>query len=88
MRASTSMARYCATKLEQLVAVESSGTPVTVEPHGDALSEGAERRAVEKDVNKSGFGGRLVVIVVFDLMVVEGQAFVEFGERNREADFG
>ena len=36
----------------------------------------------------SGCGGSLFVIVVFDRMVVEGEAFVEFGERNREADFG
>jgi hypothetical protein len=37
-------------------------------------------------MNRSARGGRLVVVVVFDGMVFEGQAFVEFGERNREAD--
>ena len=40
----------------------------------------------ERAVTRSGCGGRLVVIVVFDRMVLEGQAFVEFGERNREAN--
>ena len=50
----------------------------------------AERGATELEqlvaVENSGCGGRLFVIVVFDRMVLEGQAFVEFGERNREAD--
>jgi hypothetical protein len=34
MRASSPIASCCATKLEQRVAVESSGTAVTFEPHG------------------------------------------------------
>src|ERR1700733_14629578 len=38
--------------------------------------------------NGSGGGRRLFVIVVFDGMVVEGESLVEFGERDREADFG
>ena len=50
--------------------------------------EGAERRGAKSAVNRSDCAKRLFVIVVFDGMVLEGQAFVEFGERNREADFG
>src|SRR5208283_4137171 len=39
-------------------------------------------------LNGSGGGGRRpVVVVVFDRMVLEGEAFVEFGERDLEADF-
>jgi hypothetical protein len=50
-------------------------------PEGVDLVGCAPKRAVER----SGCGRRLFVIVVFDGMVLEGQALVEFGERNREA---
>ena len=40
--------------------------------------EGAERRGAKRAVKRSGCGGRLVVIVVFDRMVLERQAFVKF----------
>ena len=48
MRASSPMARYCATKLEQLLGVESFGTAVTVGPHGDALPEGVDQAGGER----------------------------------------
>src|ERR1700677_4699263 len=55
-----------------------------------ASSPMAERGATELEqlvaVENLGCRRRLFVIVVFDRMVLEGQAFVEFGERNREAD--
>src|SRR3984957_16397776 len=57
-----------------------------------ASSPMAERGATELEqlvaVENLGGRGRLVVIVVFDRMVLEGEAFVEFDERNREVDFG
>src|ERR1700677_970207 len=86
MRASSPMARWCATKLKQRLAVDSFGTPVTDGPHGDASRRAGLRRAAKRAMNRSARGGRLVVVVVFDGMVFEGRAFVEFGERNREAD--
>src|SRR5580704_3788818 len=42
--------------------------------------------SAQSRATSSGCGGRLVVVVVFDRMVLERQAFVEFGERNREAN--
>src|ERR1700677_3169671 len=57
-----------------------------------ASSPMAERGATEVEqlvaVENLGCRGRLFVIVVFDRMVLEGKAFVEFDERNREVDFG
>src|SRR5271168_4867240 len=53
---------------------------------GDARPKGVDQAGEEKGPSRSSRWGRLVVIVVFDGMVFEGQAFVEFGERNREAD--
>ena len=52
----------------------------------------AERGATELEqlvaVETFSSPGRLFVIVVFDRMVLEGQAFVEFDERNRKIKFG
>ena len=40
----------------------------------------------KRSLRPSGGGGRRPVVVL-DRMVLEGEAFVEFGERDREADF-
>ena len=57
-----------------------------------ASSPMAERGATELEqlvaVENLGCRGRLFVIVLFDRMVLEGEAFVEFDERNREDDLG
>ena len=72
MRASSPIASYGATNLEQRLAVESSGTAVTLERARVTQAEGG---ACSLSLSSIG-------------MVVEGESLVEFGERNREADFG
>src|SRR5271168_5050810 len=53
-----------------------------------SLSGEPKRPASKKrsSKNRSGSGGRRRVVVL-DRLRLEGKAFVEFGERDREADF-
>ena len=58
------------------------------EEGASAASPSVPRQSSGRSKNRSGGDGRRpVVVVVLDRVRLEGEAFVEFDERNREADF-
>src|SRR5208282_129023 len=69
-----------------------SASKIVMEHGAGVRKRAPQRRAQASGVeegsskNRSGGDGRLV-IVVLDRLRLEGKAFVEFGERDREADF-